>query len=98
MRKSPLMRGMQHRHTITYCSYGDISMKPTDIWTNHPIPEFEPMCFNGNKNCHHQPAPRGSKTGTQGKNGNMERSMIPEKLCNHIAEISDTYFNYMKNY
>jgi len=22
------------RHTVTYCQYGDMRMKPTDIWTN----------------------------------------------------------------
>ena len=39
------------------------------------------ICHNGNKNCHHQPAPRGSKTGTQGRKGNYERSKIPRELC-----------------
>ena len=40
-----------------------------------------PQCKNGNPNCHHQPAPRGSKTGTQGRKGSYERSIIPEELC-----------------
>jgi hypothetical protein len=47
------------------------------------------MCFNGNTNCHHQPAPRGSKTGTQGKKGNLERSIIPQELCKHIVDICE---------
>jgi site-specific DNA-cytosine methylase len=89
MRKSPLMQGMMYRYTVTYCSYGDNSMKPTDIWTNHPNPKFKEMCFNGNTNCHHQPAPRGSKTGTQGKKGNLERSIIPKELCEHIVNICE---------
>jgi site-specific DNA-cytosine methylase len=89
MRKSPLMQGMMYRYTVTYCSYGDSSMKPTDIWTNHPNPEFKEMCFNGNTNCHHQPAPRGSKTGTQGKKGNLERSIIPKELCKHIVKLCE---------
>lgn len=93
MRKSPLMRGMMYRYTVTYCSYGDISMKPTDIWTNHLDPQFKEKCFNGNPNCHHQRAPRGSKTGTQGKAGNLERSMIPEKLCQHIVNISESWIS-----
>ena len=38
------------------------------------------MCFNGNKNCHHEPAPRGSKTGTQGLKGAYERGIIPPDL------------------
>jgi len=89
MRKHAYMRGMMYRHTVTYCSYGDVSMKPTDIWTNHPNPEFKKMCFNGNVNCHHESAPRGSKTGTQGKKGNLERSIIPKELCAHIVNICE---------
>jgi hypothetical protein len=73
------MQGLMYRHTVTYCSYGDTRMKPTDIWTNHPNPNFKQMCFNGNKECHHEAAPRGSKTGTQGLKGNTERSIIPKR-------------------
>lgn len=60
------MRFMQElpRYTVTYCQYGDKRMKPTDIWSNHSNPKFKPMCKNGDA-CH-EPAPRGSKTGTQG--------------------------------
>ena len=32
------------RYTVTYCQYGDIRMKPTDLWTNHPNPKFKPSC------------------------------------------------------
>jgi len=46
------------RYTITYCQYGDTRMKPTDIWTNHPDPQFKPPCKNGDP-CH-ESAPRGS--------------------------------------
>ena len=93
MRKNPLMRGVMYRHTITYCSYGDKSMKPTDIWTNHPDPKFKKKCHNGNKECHHESAPRGSRTGTQGKKDNTERSKIPQELCNHIVKISEELIN-----
>ena len=93
MRKSPLMQGLMYRYTITYCSYGDISMKPTDIWSNHFNPQFKEICFNGNTNCHHQSAPRGSKTGTQGKKGNLERSVIPIELCKHIVKICEEFIN-----
>ncbi len=89
MRYKPIMIGLMYRYTVTYCSYGDITMKPTDIWTNHPNPNFKPMCFNNNKECHHESAPRGSKTGTQGKDGNLERSKIPLELCRHIAELCE---------
>lgn len=60
-------------------------MKPTDLFTNHPNPQFKPMCHNGDP-CHEK-APRGSKTGTQGLKGAVERSVIPEELCLHIANI-----------
>ena len=43
-------------------------------------------CWNGNKNCHHEAAPRGSKTGTQGKKGSYERSKIPDALCIDILK------------
>lgn len=74
------------RNTVCYCQYGDDRMKPTDIWTNdfNWIPRK--MCFNGNKDCHHQPAPRGSQTGTQGLKGNYLRSVVPSELCKEILE------------
>ena len=84
MRKSIYMRGLP-RYTVTYCQYGDTRMKPTDIWTNHPDPEFKPMCHNGDS-CHDR-APRGSKTGTQGLDGSVERSRIPDGFCDHVASI-----------
>ena len=71
------------RKTVTYCSYGDMRMKPTDIWTNFDF-ATRPMCFNGNKDCHHEPAPRGSKTGTQGLKGDYLRSQIPPALFEDI--------------
>ena len=86
MRKMRFMRDLP-RYTVTYCQYGDTRMKPTDIWTNHPNPEFKPMCKNGDP-CHER-APRGAKTGTQGLKGARERSRIPEMLCEHIVKISE---------
>lgn len=86
MRKMDFMKDLP-RYTVTYCQYGDMRMKPTDIWTNHPNPEFKPMCRNGSP-CH-VPAPRGAKTGTQGLKDSKERSVIPEKLCEHIVSICE---------
>lgn len=43
MRKMTWMQGLP-RYTVTYCQYGDTRMKPTDIWTNHPDPQFKPIC------------------------------------------------------
>lgn len=86
MRKVDVMQSLPI-HTVTYCQYGDTRMKPTDLWTNHPDPKFKPMCKNGMP-CH-VAAPRGSRTGTQGLNGTVLRSIIPEELCEHIAIISE---------
>lgn len=86
MRKMTWMKELP-RYTVTYCQYGDTRMKPTDIWTNHPDPQFKPMCKNGDP-CHEK-APRGSKTGTQGLKGSRERSVIPELLCRHIVDICE---------
>ena len=76
------------RYTVTYCQYGDTRMKPTDIWTNHPNPQFVPRCKNGD-NCH-DAAPRGSKTGTQGLANAMAIAVIPINLCRHIVSICET--------
>jgi len=81
------------RATVWYCRYGDTRAKPTDIFTNHLNTMFNtkgwrprPECFNNNRNCQHEQAPRGSKTGTQGKKGSYERSKIPEELCLEILK------------
>jgi site-specific DNA-cytosine methylase len=73
--------------TVTYCQYGDVSMKPTDIWTNSKTWIPRPMCKRGSP-CH-EPAPRGSKTGTQGKKNNYERSILPIELCREILSSYD---------
>ena len=85
LRKMPFMKEFK-RHTIWYCQYGDDRAKPTDIWTNSENWVPRPQCHNGNKNCHHQSAPRGSKTGTQGRKGHYERSKIPEQLCIEVLK------------
>jgi hypothetical protein len=86
LRKMDFMQGL-NRYTVTYCQYGDIRMKPTDIWTNHLNPGFKPTCKNGD-NCHEK-APRGSRTGTQGLKDSKIRSVIPELLCEHIVDICE---------
>ena len=93
-------RGMMHKMdfvkhtevvTVWYCKYGDTRAKPTTIFSNNIKSLFNPdgwqprpQCFNGNTKCHHEAAPRGSKTGTQGKVNSYERSKIPEELCKEI--------------
>lgn len=85
LRKMPFMQEFK-RHTVWYCTYGDTRAKPTDIWTNSKTWIPRNPCHNGNKNCHHESAPRGSKTGTQGKKGSFDRSKIPAQLCREILE------------
>ena len=91
LRKMPEMKIYNlERETVWYCQYHSESdeikrAKPTDIWTNVDwIPR--PVCKNGNPNCDHARAPRGSRTGTQGLKGNYERSIVPEQLCREILE------------
>ena len=88
------------RRTVTYCSYGDLRMKPTDIWSNNFKDLFnvngwnpKPICFNGNIKCHHEAAPRGSKTGTQGLKDNYTRSKIPKELCLEIIKATEKTLN-----
>lgn len=92
LRKMPFMVDFENRtgakrYTVTYCQYGDDRQKPTDIWTNHPAPMFKPACKPG-ANCHVK-APRGSRTGTQGLKGKIDRAVIPAPLCEHIVNICD---------
>ena len=86
MRTMKCLEGIP-RYTVTYCKYGDSRMKPTDVWCNHPDPQFKPAC----KNCDscHEKAPRGSRTGTQGLNGAIERARIPDAFCDHICAICE---------
>ena len=95
MRKMDFMKGLP-RTTVWYCTYGDMRAKPTDIWTNNLqsllnidgwIPR--PECKNGNKDCHHESAPRGSRTGTQGLKGAYNRSKIPEELCIEVIKAAN---------
>ena len=87
LRKMPFMIELEssipnfRRDTVWYCQYGDDRAKPTDIWTNSKTWIPRPVCKNGNPNCNHQRAPRGSKTGTQGRKNSYTRSMIPKQLC-----------------
>lgn len=84
MRKMGFVKDLP-RYTTTYCQWGDTRMKPTDIWTNLPNPNF-PCCKNGDK-CH-EAAPRGSQTGTQGIKGAKDRSRIPDALCDYIVKLT----------
>lgn len=79
MRHMPFVDG-RTRYSITYCSYGRESMKPTDIWTNHPNPNFLPYCQSDHDHI---------DWGTGVKRDYLSRGLMPEKLCSHIAEVSE---------
>lgn len=72
------------RVTVTYCQYGDDRMKPTDLFGVMPD-NWTPKqpCKNGAP-CH-TPAPRGSRTGTQGRKTYLDRSAIPKQLVKEVA-------------
>jgi len=83
LRKQSIMENLP-RKTVTYCSYGDDRMKPTDIWTNLNWMPRE-MCFNNNPNCNHLRAPKGSAGGTLSLKQN-KRALIPTALFDDIFE------------
>jgi site-specific DNA-cytosine methylase len=83
LRKMDIVKNLK-RNTVTYCQYGDERMKPTDIWTNSDVWVPRKMCKNGDP-CH-VAAPRGSRTGTQGRSNAYERSKIPDELCFEILK------------
>lgn len=83
LRKMDIVKNLK-RNTVTYCQYGDERMKPTDIWTNSDVWVPRKMCKNGDP-CH-VAAPRGSRTGTQGRSNAYERSKIPYELCQEIIK------------
>lgn len=78
------------RYTITYCSYGNkgnangyediYSMKPTDIWTNHPNPRFLPTCSKP------YPHEHGNQSIIK-KRDYISRGEMPEQLTNAIAHL-----------
>jgi hypothetical protein len=77
LRKLPVVEGLE-RNTVTYCSYGDTRMKPTDLWGYATGWQPRTACKNGDP-CH-VAAPRGSRTGTQGIKGAKDRSRVPYEL------------------
>ena len=83
LRKLGILDGLK-RNTITYCQYGDSRMKPTDIWYFGFEWEARPMCKNGDP-CH-VPAPRGSRTGTQGRGSYADKSIVPTELWLELLE------------
>lgn len=74
------------RRTITYCQYGDVRMKPTDIWGVIEGWESRPMC-KPKATCH-ESSPAGTNAGGTGKLRNARlRSMIPYALGQEIESV-----------
>lgn len=72
---------------VWWCQYGSSRAKPTDLWGRIP-PSFDAKrCYNGNGDCHHESAPRGSHSGTQSNELDAsERARIPYELSKTILE------------
>lgn len=90
LRHMPEMKSLERR-TVWFCKYGPthgiLRAKPTDLWGRFPKSWNEqPPCRNGNPECNHVRAPRGSKTGTQGLKDNASRSEIPIELTRSIMK------------
>ena len=84
LRAQPFMRKYP-RVTITYCRYGEMRQKPTDLWGRFPQTwSPRPPCRRGQK-CHH-PSPAGSKTAfnTQGMD-RIEAGRVPYLLGEHLC-------------
>ena len=76
------------QRTVWYCHFGETHAKPTDLWGGFP-PSLElPIPCHAADDGHsttcccrdHEPAPRGAKTGTQGKGNAANRAVIPYGL------------------
>lgn len=91
LRKLQFMKEFK-RYTISYCQYGQDSMKPTDLWGKFP-PSFHPhpVCKQGDP-CHVR-APRGSKTGVQGPGSRAMKAKIPYQLALDVCLAAERDLN-----
>lgn len=103
LRKMPQMQDLPRR-TVTYCTYGDRRMKPTDLWSNmfsgHDGKEpwiTRPPCVPESLFCNHDRQSRSyakrkslglSRLGTQGMSGAYDRSKVPAELICEAVEAS----------
>jgi site-specific DNA-cytosine methylase len=90
LRSLLLFRGLRVG-TVSYCKYGDIRMKPTDIWTNNLYTDgvgWKPrkMCTPGNPDCHHEQCKPTNQCGTHAMKNAYERSKIPTALAREILD------------
>lgn len=72
---------------VWWCQYGSNRAKPTDLWGDIPDGFDAQRCWNGDENCHHEKAPRGSDAGTQDSGRDAaERAKVPYELSQAILK------------
>ena len=91
MRHMPFVAG-RPRCSITYCSYGNrgtaagyedqFIMKPTDIWTNHPDPQFRLPCTTMSAPHVH------GRFDLAHKRDYLSRGSMPSALTDHVARLA----------
>jgi len=74
--------------TVFYAQYGEDRLKPTDIWGRHPK-GFREMQITDKSLLEYTPAPRGSRSGTQGIAGTAKRAMVPYGLSETICRLCE---------
>lgn len=85
LRKQDVVKNLP-RYTITYCQYGDVRMKPTDLWGTIKNWTPRPMCSPGAA-CH-ESSPAGTNAGGTGKLKNAKlRSMVPFNLSQELLGV-----------
>jgi hypothetical protein len=77
MRSLPAVQNL-HRHTVTYCCYGDLRMKPTDLFCNVPLTGLLSPC-GFKKRCPVTMRTNDLSTASQ-------RSVIPAGLINSVLK------------
>jgi site-specific DNA-cytosine methylase len=92
MRHMPFVQN-RLRYTLSYCSYGrrgnakgwehTFTNKPTDIWTNHTWPRFEPLCTKSRPGHIH------GNTMYAVKRDYLSRGEIPKDLREHLVDICE---------
>ena len=76
-----MLRNVLGKPTVTtfFASWGHWALKPTDLWGVHPEIDWK-------KPKKWEKAPRGSKTGVQGINGNKYQKAYPENMSMKVRK------------
>ena len=92
MRHMPFVQG-RLRYTVSYCSYGrrgnakgfehTYTNKPTDIWTNHTWPGFDPLCTKSRPGHEHKNMMYAAKRDY------LSRGEVPKDLREHLVKICE---------